>query len=214
MEQTGEFTYVEGDRNARAQKATLDSDQNLIVLDSSARMWDATGSTSADRIRMNQTTGDFSADGNVNSSRMPDKGSSSSQMLSGDDPLQAQARRMVSTNRNTTIHYEGGVVMWQGANRLTADVVDLDRKDKKGLIADGHVINNLWETPKDDGKDPKKKAGPAVLTVVKAPHLVYTDTNRLAHLHRRRRSEPAGHARHQDGTPRLPGGIRFRLAAG
>jgi lipopolysaccharide export system protein LptA len=184
MEQSGDFTYAEGDRNARAQKATLDEGQNLIVLDSTARMWDATGSTSADRIRMDQRSGDFTADGNVNSSRLPDKDASkNSQMLSGDDPLQAQARRMVSTNHNKTIHYEGGVVMWQGANRLTADVVDLDRTDKKGLIADGHVINNLWETAKDDGKgDPnKKKPGPAVLTVVKALHLIYTDTNRLAY---------------------------------
>jgi lipopolysaccharide export system protein LptA len=88
---------------------------------------------------------------------------------------------MVSTNHNRTIHYEGNVVMWQGANRLTADTVDLDRQTKKGLIADGHVVNNLWETAKDDGKgDTKKKAGPAVLTVVKAPHLTYTDENRLA----------------------------------
>ena len=183
MEQNGDFTYVEGDRNARAQKATLDKDQNLIVLDANARMWDASGSTSADRIRMNQTSGDFTAEGNVNSSRMPDKsGGSNSQMLSGDDPLQATARRMVSTNHNTTIHYEGNVVMWQGGNRLTADTVDLDRKDKKGLIADGHVVSNLWETPKDDGKaDPKKKPGNPVLTVVKALHLVYTDNDRLAH---------------------------------
>ncbi|HWC97646.1 MAG TPA: LPS export ABC transporter periplasmic protein LptC [Candidatus Sulfopaludibacter sp.] len=183
MEQTGDFTYVEADRNARAQKATLD-DQNLIVLDSGARMWDATGSTTADRIRMDQRTGDFTADGNVNSSRLPDKDSGkSAQMLSGDEPLQAQAHRMVSTNRNRTIHYDGGVVMWQGANRLTADVVDLDRQSKKGLVADGHVVNNLWETAKDDtGKtDAKKKAGPAVLTVVKAPHLIYTDENRLAY---------------------------------
>ncbi len=183
MDQNGDFTYEEGDRHARAQKATLDKDQNVIVLDAAARMWDATGSVSADRIRMNETTGDFTADGNVNSSRLPDKnGGGNSTMLSGDEPLQATARRMVSTGRNTKVHYEGNVVMWQGGNRLTADTVDLDRKDKKGLIADGHVINNLWETPKDDtSKDPSKKSGPAVLTVVKAPHLVYTDGNRLAY---------------------------------
>ncbi|SPE38134.1 OstA family protein [Candidatus Sulfopaludibacter sp. SbA3] len=183
MEQNGDFSYVEADRNARARKATLDEKQNLIVLDAAARMWDATGSTSADRIRMDQASGDFTADGNVNSSRLPDKDANkNSQMLSGDEPLQAQARRMVSTNHNKTIHYEGGVVMWQGANRLTADVVDLDRADKKGLVADGHVVTSLWETPKDDGKgDSKKKAGPAVLTVVKATHLIYTDTNRLAY---------------------------------
>jgi lipopolysaccharide export system protein LptA len=181
MDQSGDFTYVEADRNARAQKATIDSD-NLIVLDSGARMWDATGSTTADRIHMDQRSGDFTAEGNVNSSRLPDKDAGkNSQMLSGDDPLQAQARKMVSTNHNRTIHYEGNVVMWQGANRLTADTVDLDRQAKKGLVADGHVVNNLWETAKDDGKgDTKKKAGPAVLTVVKAPHLTYTDENRLA----------------------------------
>ncbi len=60
-----------------------------------------TGSTSADRIRMDQRTGDFTAEGNVNSSRLPDKDpKKNSQMLSGDEPLQAQARTMDSTNHN------------------------------------------------------------------------------------------------------------------
>ena len=176
MEQTGDFTYAEGDRQARATKATLDSAQNVIVLDGNAKMWDATGSTAADRIRMDQRNGDFAADGNVNSSRMPDKDAKkNSQMLSSDEPLQAQAQRMRSTNRNRTIHYEGNVVMWQGANRITADTIDVDR-EKRNLSADGHVVSNLWEQPKDDAK----KAGPAVLTVVHASHLVYNDTNRLA----------------------------------
>ncbi len=48
-------------------------------------------------------------------------------MLSGDEPLQATARKMDSRNRNRLIHYEGGVQMWQGANRIQADVVDVDR---------------------------------------------------------------------------------------
>ena len=33
MEQTGDFTYEEGDRKARATKATLDAEQNLILLE-------------------------------------------------------------------------------------------------------------------------------------------------------------------------------------
>jgi lipopolysaccharide export system protein LptA len=105
---------------------------------------------------------------------MPDKDpKKNSSMLSGDDPLQAQARKMTSTNHNRRVHYEGNVLMWQGANRITADVVDVDR-EKRNLTADGHVVSNLWEQPKDD------KKGPAVLTVVHAPHLVYTDETRLA----------------------------------
>jgi lipopolysaccharide export system protein LptA len=177
MEQTGDFAYDEGDRKARAAKATLDSDQNIILLDTGARMWDATGSTSADRIRLDQHTGDFTAEGSVNSSRLPDKDQKkNSEMLSGDQPLQAQARKMDSRNRNRTIHYEGGATLWQGANRIQAETIDVDR-ETRGLVADGNVITNLWEEPKDDQK--KKTAAP-VLTVVHAQHLVYTETNRLA----------------------------------
>ncbi len=188
IDQSGEFTYDEDDRHARAAKATLDGDQNVIVLENSARMWDSTASTSADRIRLDQRTGDFTADGNVNSSQVPDKDQKrNSEMLSGDQPIQAQARKMVSTNRNRTqnqngtVHYEGGVLLWQGANRIQAQTVDLDR-DKHFLIADGNVVTNLWEEPKDDAKNPapKKKSTDPVLTVVHAQHLVYTETNRLA----------------------------------
>ncbi len=177
MEQTGDFVYEEGERQARAKKASLDSKQNIILLDGAARMWDSTGSTSADHIRMDQHTGDFSAEGSVNSSHMPDKNpQKNSQMLSGDEPLQAQAHKMDSHNRNRSIHYEGGVVMWQGANRITANVVDLDR-DKRTLAANGNVVNYLWEQPKEDQK--KKGANP-VLTVVRAPNMAYADSNRLA----------------------------------
>jgi len=193
MEQWGDFTYEQGDRRARAAKASLDADKNLILLETSARMWDSTGSTSADHVRMDERTGDFVAEGGVNSSRLPEKDQKkNSEMLSGDQPMQAQARKMESSNHNRTIHYEGDVSMWQGANRIQASVIDLDR-EKRGLVADGNVVTNLWEQPKDeDQKDDrmsgpqnqksgqKKKATAPVLTVVHAPHLVYTEANRLA----------------------------------
>ncbi len=86
MQQSGDFSYQEADRRARAAKATMDAD-NVIVLDTGARMADATGSTTADHIRMDQRTGDFVAEGNVNSSRMPEKDQKkNSEMLSGDAP--------------------------------------------------------------------------------------------------------------------------------
>jgi lipopolysaccharide export system protein LptA len=177
MEQKGNFAYDEGERHARATRATLDADRNVIVLESGARLWDSSGSTTADRIRMDQRTGDFLADGNVNSSRMPDKDpKKNSQMLNGDEPLQAQAEHMESANHNRTIHYRGKALMWQGANRIQADVIDVDR-EKRSITADGSVVSNLWEQPKDDEK---KKGSSPVLTVVRAPHLVYTDENRLA----------------------------------
>jgi lipopolysaccharide export system protein LptA len=145
-------------------------------------MWDATGSTAADHIRLDQRTGDFLAEGNVASSRLPDKDQKkNSEMLSGDDPLQATARKMDSRNRNRQIHYEGAVHMWQGANRIQADVVDLDRNldpQKRTLVADGHVVTDLWEQPKDEDK---KKAATPTLTEVHAAHMVYTEATRLTY---------------------------------
>jgi len=181
IEQSGDFAYDEGDRKARAAKATLENGEDVILLESGTRVSDATGSTSADHIRMDQRTGNFTAEGHVYSSRLPEKDpKKNSQLLSGDQPLQAQAAKMDSTNRNRTVHYEGGVNMWQGADRIQAKTIDIDR-EKRTLVADGDVATNLWETPKDDPKAPaaKKKTEP-VLTVVHSQHLVYTDENRLA----------------------------------
>jgi lipopolysaccharide export system protein LptA len=176
IEQWGDFTYESGGRRARASKATLDSDQNVMVLDTGARVWDPSGATAADRIRLDERTGNFVAEGRVSSSRMPESGRKDTGMLNGDEPLEARARKMESTNRNRTIHYEGDVSLWQGANRIQGNTVDVDR-EKQTLVADGNVVTNLWETPKEDEK--KKTANP-VLTTVRAPHLVYTDRDRLA----------------------------------
>jgi lipopolysaccharide export system protein LptA len=176
MEQTGDFAYDEGGRHARAAKATLDSGQNVIVLETSARVWDETGSTSANHIRMDQRTGDFTAEGQVRSSRLPDQDQKkNSQMLSGDQPIEAQARKMDSSNHNRAIHYEGDVTMRQGANRIQAGVIDVNR-EKRTLVADGNVVSYLWEEPKGD----QKTSAAPVLTVVHAAHLVYTEENRLA----------------------------------
>jgi lipopolysaccharide export system protein LptA len=177
MEQQGSFQYDEGERHARAQKASLDNGKNVMLLDTAARLWDSTGSTTADRIRIDERTGDFAADGNVKSSRMPEKDAKKNgQLLNSDDPLQGQADHMQSTDHNVVVHYQGHAMMWQGANRIEADKIDLDRK-KKDLVADGSVLSSLWEEPKDEDK---KNGAKPVLTVVRAAHLVYTDENRLA----------------------------------
>jgi lipopolysaccharide export system protein LptA len=177
MEQWDDFSYQEGDRHARAARAILEQAENRITLDQHARLWDSTEATSADHIRLDQRTGNFSAEGHVNSSRMPDPQNkkSDSAMLSGEEPVQAVARTMTSANHNKLVVYQGGVVLWQGANRIQADRVEIDR-GKGRLVADGHVITQSRED------DPSKPGGaPPVFTLVKAPHMDYTDQDRVAH---------------------------------
>jgi lipopolysaccharide export system protein LptA len=186
IEQTGDFHYEEGIRRATASKASFDNQANVMDLDGAARVSDDTGITTADRIHMDQRSGDFTGEGKVSSMRLPDKGQTKSGMLSGDEPLEAQAHKMLSSNRNKTVHYEGDVHLRQGANRIQAATVDVDRM-KSIIVADGAVVSDLWEQPKDkdndkaDDKDDDAK-GPAapIRTVVHAPHMVYTDADRLA----------------------------------
>jgi lipopolysaccharide export system protein LptA len=135
---------------------------------------------------------------------MPDKKKDSSGMLNQDEPLHGIAKKMVSTENNTKIRYEGNVVLWQGANRLTADVVDIDR-DNDILKAKGHVVSQLMEKEKkgsqEAGKPGSQEAGKTgsresgagsrektkktnaapVFTIVRAPELIYTDDDKLAY---------------------------------
>ena len=191
MEQWGDFSYESGDRKARADRGILEQVENRITLDKHARMWDSTGNTIADRIVLDEKSGNFTAEGHVNTSRLPDqtKKKSDSAMLSGDEPLQAVARGMSSANHNKLVKYDGDAVLWQGVNRIQADHVEIDR-DKRSIIADGHVITQSREENKADDDAaaatvPAKPAAadpaPAIFTLVKAPHMVYTDEDRLAH---------------------------------
>jgi lipopolysaccharide export system protein LptA len=181
MEQWDDFAYEEGDRKARASKATLDSNANQITLQTSARMWDSTGGTSADVIYLDQRTGNFTADGHVNSSRLPEKQKKTSDLLSGDEPMQGLAQRMTSAEHNRLLHYEGSVVLWQGADRLQAERVDIDRI-RRLLAANGNVLSQFRDKPADDAANQTTATPPPapVFTIVKAGDLVYTESNRLA----------------------------------
>jgi len=99
---------------------------------------------------------------------------------------------MVSTDNNLQVRYEGDAVLWQGADRLEAETVEIDR-DNNLLKAHGHVLSQLLDKTKDqdapkDGKthaDPSQKgaskASLRIFTVVKAADLDYNDDTRLAH---------------------------------
>jgi lipopolysaccharide export system protein LptA len=185
MKQTDTFRYSEGERKAQADMATLQNDTNVMDLDKNAHISDATGSTSGDHIRMDQMTGDFDATGHVSTTRLPEENKSASAMLDKDEPTLGTADHVTSANRNHLIHYVGNAVVWQTSNRLQADRVDIDR-DKKTIVADGKVVTQFEDKPKDDAGAPEKPAAKAAkplqptYTIVKSQHMVYTDPDRLA----------------------------------
>ncbi len=186
MEQWNDFRYQEGERRARAHRAILEEASNRITLEQGARIWDATGATSADRILLDQKSGDVEAVGNVISTRQPDrKEKESSAMLTDDQPLEAKAQKMITTGHNQKIRYEGKAVTWQGANRIWGDTIDIDRT-AHSLTARGHVRTQVVEQAKKEagGADTEAARLPAkapAFVMVDSSDLVYTETDRIAH---------------------------------
>jgi len=195
LEQKTDFHYEEGDRRATADRATLEQAKDLITLEGSARTSDPTGTAAADRLILNQKSGDFIADGRVSTTRLPDqKPSSSSSLLSDAELMQGRAQHMTSVEKNQKLHYEGNAVVWQGVNRVEADRIDIDRT-RQVFEAHGKVVSQFSDKSSDkvadksnDKTDGKKTvaAKPAiaaapVFTVVRAPDLIYSDDTRIAH---------------------------------
>lgn len=184
LEQWEDFRYEEGDRKAKSQRALLDASTGLITLTGTARAWDASGSTSADSIVMDQRTNDFDATGNVTSTRLPDdkpdtqKNGKQQGLLSGGEPLQAKARRMTSADGRQRIEYTGDAFLWQGANRLQGDRVVIDRKNGQ-VEAYGNVFSQLLDKQEAVTGTTKRKS--SIVTTVKAPELIYGDKERIAH---------------------------------
>lgn len=174
LEQWNDFRYQEGPRHARSLRAVLEEARHLITLESAARVWDAGGSVSANRILMDQTSGDVTAEGKVVSTHLPERKGKSSAMLSHEESTEAQADRMTTSERRRRIVYEGHAVLRQGANRLRAHRIEIDRAAGR-LLAQGQVESQLADKPKTGAR-----RAPSFV-VVQAGQLVYTEEDRLAH---------------------------------
>jgi lipopolysaccharide export system protein LptA len=96
--------------------------------------------------------------------------------------MQAQADRMETRDDNSRVFYQGHAVMWQGANRISANEIRVDR-DEQSLHAKGNVVSELVDN-KSSGSAPGDQAGtdpgPPIFTVIRAPELFYRDDTRIA----------------------------------
>jgi lipopolysaccharide export system protein LptA len=173
MKQWGQFDYEEGERHATGETAFLENDTNIMDIDKNARVWDASGSTNGDHIKLAQSTGDFNATGHVSTTRLPEQKKNASAMLDDDEPTQGIGEHVWSTDKNKVVHYEGHAVVWQTSNRIDGDRIDIDRNaSKKILIATGNVVTEFLDQDKSKpaaGAKPNANqvAGPASAAITK-----------------------------------------------
>jgi len=178
LEQWTNFEYEEGDRRAKADHAKLEQLTEHITLQGSARIWDPTGSTDAATIELDQKTGDMVATDRVVSTRLPEKKTAKpkSSLIDSSETIQARAAKMTTRNENKWIRYEGGAMLWQGADKVEAETITIDRRTQI-LTASGKVFTQTRERPKANAKQPQAQ----LFTFVRAPEMEYRDADKVAY---------------------------------
>ena len=175
MVQQGNFTYFDGERQARAERARFTPGDQVLVLTGSPRITDNGLATTADTLCMNRATGDAVAEGNVKTTYSDLREEPNGALLAGASPIHVTARTMTAHRNSATATYTGDVRLWQDANVVEATNVDFDR-DHRSVVARGNgrpVSTALIQIGKNG------KATPISIT---STRLTYTDDERRAHF--------------------------------
>jgi lipopolysaccharide export system protein LptA len=99
-----------------------------------------------------------------------------SSLIDSSETIQARAAKMTTQKENTWIRYEGGAMLWQGADKVEADTITIDRKAQV-LQASGKVFTQTRERPKAGAKGPVAQ----LFTLVRAPEMDYKDAEKVAY---------------------------------
>lgn len=219
MDQRGNFEYEEETKRAKSDTAQLDETTDVILLRGQARVWDETGSTDAEQIRIDQKSGTTVAKGRVASTRLPDhkdakdtqaqkdsKSAGDSGLIGGDQPLMARAAEMTTWDKNQKIRYTGDAVLWQGSTRVQGREVFIDRTAQK-LEARGDVVTRVADSSQagspeagapapasqaQPGQSKKAGAPPRGFSVVTAPEFTYDGKIKLGFYRENAHLERAG----------------------
>ena len=185
LQQWSGFRFDQGGRRGRAEKAEFNWEANEIELRHEARVWESTGSVSADRILLDENTGDFQAFGRVSSTHQESGGASVSGgartggPFSSEGPVYATADRMLSNQATGLLDYRGHARLWQGHNRIEADHIEIHRHSQT-LSASGKAVSFLQ--PSEGKRDkPLRQSGAGAPPVrVSADSIFYEEDGRRA----------------------------------
>lgn len=169
--------YNEGQRAAWGEIGRYTPDDGILILRGSPpRIVDQGTTTTADVIRMNRTTGDALAEGNVKSTYSDLQPQPNGAMLASGDPVHVTAKAMTAQRATGVALYTGGARLWQNANVVEAPSISFDR-NTRSMTADGipdqRVMTVLVET------DKKGKITPVN---IRSDQLTYVDDQRKAHF--------------------------------
>src|SRR5579864_335001 len=174
--QAGHFIYSSGTQKAFADRARYTPADQILVLNGSPRVLDAGIETTARTVRLNRSTGDGFAEGDVKTSYSDLKAQPNGALLASSDPVHVTARSMTAHGNPGAAVYSGNARLWQDANVVAAPSIQFE-KEQRTIIADANSSQKVSTILV--GTDKSGKATP--VTVV-ASHLIYRDADRKAHF--------------------------------
>ena len=139
--QSGAVAYVDGAQKAWAQRGEYTTADQLLALSGSPRVLDGGMTTTAQTIRMNRTTGDAIAEGNVKSTYSDLKAQPDGAMLASSDPIHVTSRSMTAHRSPAVAVYTGDARLWQNANVVEAPMLQFDR-DQRSLSLKGRSVRD------------------------------------------------------------------------
>jgi lipopolysaccharide export system protein LptA len=174
--QSGGVAYVDGPQKAWGQRGEYTTADQLLVLTGSPRVVDHGMTTTAQSIRMNRTTGDAVAEGNVKSTYSDLKAQPDGGMLSSSDPIHVTSRSMTAHRSPAIAVYSGDARLWQDSNLVQAPTLQFDR-DHRSLIAQGSPAQ-----PVSTALVQVDKSGKVTPVNVTSARLNYADAERRVFL--------------------------------
>jgi len=191
--QQGSVAYSDGQAPSKrteawADKALYTPADEVLVLNGSPRVAEGAMVTTAHVIRIDRTTDDATADGNVKSTYSELKEEPDGALLASASPIHVTSTTMTAHNSPAIAVYEGNARLWQDANIVEAPTIQFDR-DHRSLVAQGTparpvstvLVQGKLPEPGSTRQDLPKRSSETSPIAISAGRLNYADTDRIAH---------------------------------
>ena len=202
--QQGSVAYDDGQSadkrtQAWASKAVYTPADGVLVLTGSPRVAEGSMVTTASTIRINRTTDDAFAEGDVKTTYSDLKEQPSGALLASSSPIHVTAAAMTAQNSPAVALYRGHARLWQDANLIEAPLIEFHR-DRRSLLAQGDAKqpvttileqarlrqpgqlqdNSLPEKKQKNAGKAEEKAGASTPVTITSARLAYSDPESVA----------------------------------
>lgn len=172
VEQSGNFHFREGERNATADQASYQTSTDSLTLTGKPQVWDPELKARAVKMVIELSSGRAEGIGKVESTHTGG--------ASRGEPTSVLADRVVAERSSQTVRYEGHVRAWKGSDVVESAALEILRAERR--VSSGSQVLTSHLQPAAAVGDPSSKGSPAAQrpATIRAEHLDYSDQGRKA----------------------------------